>query len=77
FLGVAYQDFKGDARRLLTRSGSTYPAVIDGRGRTEANWGLTGIPETFVVAADGRVVKHLIGRLTEDELDEAIASALS
>lgn len=77
FLGVAYQDFRSDAKRLLAKSGATYPVLFDGQGNTEATWGLTGIPETFVLTANGHVVKHLIGRLSEDDLRQAVSAALS
>jgi cytochrome c biogenesis protein CcmG/thiol:disulfide interchange protein DsbE len=77
FLGVAYQDFRSDAKRLLAKSGASYPVLFDGQGKTEATWGLSGIPETFVLTASGHVVKHLIGRLSEGDLRQAVSAALS
>ena len=74
-LGVAWKDWRSDTRRLLRRSGATYPVLNDGHGRTEASWGVAVLPETFVVGRDGHVIAHVAGRLDETELTRLIKTA--
>lgn len=75
FVGVAPHDWKSDARRFVSRSGTTYTTLVDGPGRTLERWGLTGVPETFVISPSGHVVDHVIGRLTEQKMAQVIAAA--
>lgn len=75
FLGIAYQDFRSDARRLLKKSHASYPCLYDGPGNTASAWGLTGIPETFVLDSRTRVVAHILGRISKRQLEEAIKAA--
>ena len=61
-LGVDFQDFRGDAKRFMKRFGVTYPNVYDGKGSLVGKWGLRGVPETFFVDRQGRVVgEQIIG----------------
>jgi cytochrome c biogenesis protein CcmG/thiol:disulfide interchange protein DsbE len=59
-LGVDVQDFSGDARRFARRYGMTYPLVRDGRGETLEDYGATGVPETYFVNRQGRLVGERI-----------------
>lgn len=77
FVGVATQDFKQDARTLVSLSGTTYPTLYDGPGHMWGTWGITGLPETFVIDTEGRVVDHVAGRLDDEELTRIVASARS
>jgi cytochrome c biogenesis protein CcmG/thiol:disulfide interchange protein DsbE len=63
-LGVDAQDFKGDARKFMSRYGLTYPVVHDGKGSTLGRYGITGFPETFFVDRRGNLVgERLVGGL--------------
>ena len=71
-LGVVYDDSAGNARSFLRSSGATWTAVVDPGGLKIA-YGVTGPPETFVVAPSGVVVAHYIGPITASWLDQVIA----
>jgi cytochrome c biogenesis protein CcmG/thiol:disulfide interchange protein DsbE len=75
FLGLNMQDVTGDARDFLDEFDVTYPSIRDqGSGSADA-YGATGIPETYFVSARGRVVGHVIGVVSAEQLDEGAASA--
>ena len=75
-LGVDQQDVSSDARRFARKYGMTYPLVRDGPGHVVAKYGLTGVPETFFIGRDGKLVKHTAGRVDEQELAEGIQTAM-
>ena len=77
FLGVDVQDLKGDARSFLERYKTNYVSVRDGGSSTYANYGLTGLPETYYLDARGRVVDHAVGEISPEELEAGIASAIA
>jgi cytochrome c biogenesis protein CcmG/thiol:disulfide interchange protein DsbE len=68
FLGLDMQDVRGDAREFLREFSITYPNIREGDKETARRYGMTGIPETFFISADGRVVGHVIGALTPEQL---------
>jgi cytochrome c biogenesis protein CcmG/thiol:disulfide interchange protein DsbE len=68
-VGLNYKDRPDDARRFLGRYGNPYAAAgADESGRAGIEWGVYGVPETFVVGRDGRIVFKLIGPITPDSL---------
>ncbi len=78
FVGIDIRDLRSDARRFLTRFGVTYPNVYDGKGSTVGRYGTTGVPETYFVDAQGRVVYRIAGPVEEpDDLDEGVELALA
>ena len=78
FVGVDAQDFRGAAKRFVSRYGVDYPIVRDGRGSTLGHWGITGFPETFLVDRRGRIrPPHVSGPVDRGELDAAIQRALT
>ena len=78
FVGIDTQDFKSDARRFVERYRVTYPVVRDGEGDTVTRYGVTGLPETWFVGRNGRLVgKRIQGAVTEAELEENIELALA
>ena len=70
-VGVDAQDFSGDARSFMRRYGMTYPNVHDGPGDVLPKYGVTGFPETYFVARNGR----LVGERVEGEISEARLTA--
>lgn len=60
-VGVAIQDREKDALRFARRFGMEYPLVIDPSGTTGIDYGMLGVPETFLIRSDGRVAKRIIG----------------
>jgi cytochrome c biogenesis protein CcmG/thiol:disulfide interchange protein DsbE len=70
-VGVDSQDFTGDARRFAERNGITYPLVHDGPGDVMRRYDLTGLPETYFLDRQGRLVcGHIIGGIhVNDEIE--------
>jgi cytochrome c biogenesis protein CcmG/thiol:disulfide interchange protein DsbE len=56
--------------------GQSYPAVIDSRSRTAIDFGLYGVPETFIIGADGTVAYKHIGPVTSQVLTDQIERIL-
>jgi cytochrome c biogenesis protein CcmG/thiol:disulfide interchange protein DsbE len=63
FLGVVYNDEAEKCRRYLDKAGSAYPALIDPDGRVAIDYGVAGVPETFIVAPDGTIAHKHVGPL--------------
>jgi cytochrome c biogenesis protein CcmG/thiol:disulfide interchange protein DsbE len=74
-VSVLFDDRPGTAREFFEENGGEWPVVIDGTGTIAASWGVAGVPETYVVAPNGRVVAKLIGGVTQDGLDQVIDRA--
>ena len=71
--GLNYKDAPRDAGRWLRRHGNPYTATgADEDGRVAIDWGVYGVPETFVVDGAGRIRHRHIGVLTRHDLDETI-----
>jgi cytochrome c biogenesis protein CcmG/thiol:disulfide interchange protein DsbE len=65
-VGVAYKDAPQNTTGFLNRLGDPYSQVlVDRDGRAGVEFGVTGVPETYVVAADGKVLAKHTGPLTE------------
>lgn len=64
-MGLNWRDDRALALQWLTQLGNPYASVAyDPEGRTAIDWGVYGAPETFLMAADGRVIWKHIGPLT-------------
>ena len=71
--GINYKDEPEDASRWLNTFGDPYTRIgADRDGRVAIDWGVYGVPETFVVSADGRVAYKQIGAVTDKDLEETI-----
>ena len=68
-VGINYKDETGNARRFLGRYGNPFGAVgVDANGRASIEWGVYGVPETFLVGRDGTIVYKLVGPITPDNI---------
>jgi cytochrome c biogenesis protein CcmG/thiol:disulfide interchange protein DsbE len=75
--GINYKDQAENARRFLGRYGNPFSANgVDSNGRAAIEWGVYGVPETFVVGRDGHIAYKLIGPITPENLDTALKPAL-
>ncbi|SEW01040.1 cytochrome c biogenesis protein CcmG, thiol:disulfide interchange protein DsbE [Aliiroseovarius sediminilitoris] len=75
--GINYKDDPVNARRFLEELGDPFAKLMaDTEGRTGLEWGLYGLPETFIIAADGTVVKRFAGPITESILESVIRPAI-
>jgi cytochrome c biogenesis protein CcmG/thiol:disulfide interchange protein DsbE len=76
-VGINYKDQPDNARRFLGRFGNPFVANgVDGNGRAAIEWGVYGVPETFVVGRDGRIAYKLIGPITPDNLGQSLKPAI-
>jgi cytochrome c biogenesis protein CcmG/thiol:disulfide interchange protein DsbE len=76
FLGIDVQDVTSDARAFLPRYAVNYVSVRDGGDGTYADYGLTGVPETYFVDARGRVVRHVPGVVSQSALDQGLRAIM-
>jgi peroxiredoxin/uncharacterized membrane protein YuzA (DUF378 family) len=76
FVGVAYEDTMAAVKELNSRFGITYPQGIDVEARISTAYGITGVPETFLVDSRGKVAFSHIGQVTATELREELDSLL-
>ncbi len=68
-VSINYKDAPGDARRFLGRYGNPYVATgADRSGRESINWGVYGVPETYVIDRDGRIAYKLVGPIDGQNL---------
>lgn len=66
-VGINYKDTAENARRFLARYGNPFAAVgVDSGGRAAIEWGVYGVPESFVVGRDGKIVYKHIGPITDE-----------
>jgi cytochrome c biogenesis protein CcmG, thiol:disulfide interchange protein DsbE len=78
FLGVDDKDFASDARRFVAAHGLTFPMLQDGSGNVTAGlYGISQVPETYVVSRQGRIVAHLPGPLTDPGFAAKLGTALA
>lgn len=75
--GVDYKDDPAAARRFLGRYGNPFTAVgTDGNGRTAIDWGVYGMPETFVVNGLGQIVYKYAGPLSPELIKSKVLPAI-
>jgi cytochrome c biogenesis protein CcmG/thiol:disulfide interchange protein DsbE len=66
-VGIAYKDAPENARRFLARNGVPFGAVgMDSTGRTAIDFGVYGVPESFIVGPDGTIRDKLVGIVTPE-----------
>lgn len=75
--GVNYKDVPENAAGFLAEMGNPYAALgADVSGRAGLDWGIYGVPETFVLNGDGEIVLRFAGPITERALEGEILPAL-
>lgn len=77
FYGIAYKDADSKAQAFLDEFGVSYPSTVDTSNRTARDYGVTGVPETFVVGREELLVRHFLGPITQAELSREIERALN
>lgn len=76
--GVNYKDKAPAALAFLDELGNPYAATgADARGRMGIEWGLYGVPETFVIDGEGHIVERFAGPITERAMENVIDPAIS
>ncbi len=72
FLGVVFQDTEDKILGFLEQRGSSYPTVVDDRGKTAIAYGVAGVPETFFLDANGVIVAKHSGPLNSGDLENEL-----
>ena len=75
-VGVGFQDTEEGALEYAEEQGGDWPLVADPGSRTAIDYGVFGIPETFVIAPDGTIVAKTVGAVTYEWLEDHIEDAL-
>ena len=76
-VGINYKDAPDNARRFLGRYGNPFGVVgVDANGRAAIEWGVYGVPETFVVGREGTIVYKLVGPITPDNIDSVLKAEI-
>ncbi len=76
--GVNYKDEAAAARRFLGRYGNPFQAVgTDANGRSAIDWGVYGMPETFIVNGKGEIVFKHVGAVTPESLQSRLLPAIA
>lgn len=77
FYGLLYNDQESFGLKWINEmGGQSYPSLLDPRTRTAIDYGLYGVPETFIVTGDGRVAYKHIGAISARVLNQKIDSLL-
>ena len=75
--GINYKDQPADAVRWLSELGNPYERIgSDLTGRAGIEWGISGVPETFIVGETGTVLYRYVGPIIGDEAVRKIGTVL-
>ena len=74
-VSVVFEDQQSEVRDFFDRYGGDWPVVPDPDGRIAVSYGVSGVPESYLVAPDGTVVTKLTGGVTASGLDRLLAEA--
>jgi len=74
-LGVIYSDSIGAVRQFRAEQGGDWPMVADPGGRIALDFGVAGVPESFLISPDGTVVSKVVGGVRAADLEDLLARA--
>lgn len=72
-VGIAYKDAAANTRQFLAAEGNPYALIgMDEPGRAAIDWGVYGVPETFIVKGDGTIAYKFVGPMDDVAIKETI-----
>ncbi|MFN2608982.1 MAG: redoxin family protein [Acidimicrobiales bacterium] len=74
-MAIVYSDTPSDVRDFRARNGGNWPMLVDPDGRIALDYGVSGVPESFLVNPDGIIVSKLLGGVRQADLDGLLARA--
>ena len=74
-VSVVFSDTERNVEAFFEENGGDWPVVIDGDGRIATDWGVTGVPESYLVAPNGVVRAKIVGGVDATKLEELLARA--
>lgn len=75
FLGIVYEDEAPNVQRFLRERGGSYPSLLDDGGKVAIAFGVYGVPETYFISPEGRIVNKYVGPLTPGLLSGFVQEA--
>ena len=76
-VGINYKDRQENALRFLGELGNPYAAIgVDPNGKAAIDWGVYGIPESYLVAADGTILYKRVGPFDDKSVQEGLYPAI-
>jgi cytochrome c biogenesis protein CcmG/thiol:disulfide interchange protein DsbE len=76
FVGVVFNDDEDKIMRFLAERGTAYPTLLDANGKTAIAYGVGGVPETFFINAEGKIMAKFEGPLSTEALQTNLAKAM-
>jgi cytochrome c biogenesis protein CcmG/thiol:disulfide interchange protein DsbE len=76
FVGINIQDNQHDATDFIHQYSIDYPVVSDPTGAVYVNYGVVGMPETYIITRDGRIAQKLVGPVDPAVLSATLEGAL-
>jgi len=73
FVGIAWNDSDSQVRQFVSQYTVPYTVALDPEGKIAIDLGITGVPETFLIDTQGRLVKKWIGPITSAQLNGLLA----
>jgi cytochrome c biogenesis protein CcmG, thiol:disulfide interchange protein DsbE len=77
FIGVVFQDDESKILGFLRQRGWAYPTLVDDRGKTAIAYGVGGVPETFFLDRNGKIVAKYAGPMSTDDLQANLRKAMT
>jgi cytochrome c biogenesis protein CcmG/thiol:disulfide interchange protein DsbE len=75
--GINYKDRQEGAEKFLAELGDPFTLIgVDRNGRAAIEWGVYGVPETFVIDGQGRIVYKHIGPIQGSDIERKILPAI-
>jgi cytochrome c biogenesis protein CcmG/thiol:disulfide interchange protein DsbE len=74
-VSVLYDDDPDTASEYFETNGGSWPVVLDNDGEVSVRYGVTGVPETYLVAPNGRLLVRITGGVTRRLIEQVIANA--
>ncbi len=77
-VGINYKDRNDNALRFLGELGNPYKAIgVDPNGKAAIDWGVYGIPESYLVGPDGKIIYKKVGPFDERSLTQDLLPAIA
>ena len=74
-VSVVFSDDDDDVKAFFDERGGDWPVVSDDDGRIATDWGVTGVPESYLIAPDGSVRAKIVGGVDADKLEQLLVQA--
>ena len=71
-LGINVRDLRDPARRFASEHELSFPSIVDQQGTMSVAWGLRGVPATYLVDREGRLVEQHPGPVTQEWIDTVV-----